>query len=183
MNPRLLIIWLGLVVTANAGATEVFDLPLKTIDGEVATLAPFRGKALLIVNTASKCGYTKQFDGLQKLYAKYQDRGLVVLGFPSNDFWRQDPGTDAEIKSFCTTKFGVKFPMYAKGPVKGADKQPLFKYLVEHATPGGEVGWNFEKFVVAPDGRVTARFGSSVAPDDTKLTAAIEKVLPESPKR
>ena len=158
---------------------EFYALPLTTIDAEASTLAAYRGKTLLIVNTASKCGYTPQYEGLQKLSETYAKRGLVVLGFPSNDFGGQEPGANAEIKSFCTTRFKVGFPMFAKAPVKGPDAQPVFKFLTEHAPTPGPVKWNFEKFLVAGDGRVVARFDSGVKPGDAKIAAAIESALPK----
>ena len=179
-----LIIWLGLSpINSATAADDIYGLPLKTIDGATANLSVYKGKTLLIVNVASKCGYTRQYTELEKLFEKYQDRGLVVLGFPSNDFGGQEPGTDAQIKTFCQTKFAVKFPLYAKAPVSGKDKQPLFRHLIENAPTHDEVGWNFEKFLVSGEGRVVARFGSSVAPEDHQLINAVVAALPQSPKR
>jgi glutathione peroxidase len=179
----LLTIWLGSTAATAFAASELYTLPLKTIDGAAGDLSAYRGKTLLIVNTASKCGYTRQYKELQKLFEKYRDRGLVVLGFPSNDFGGQEPGTDAEIKTFCQTKFAVKFPLFAKAPVTGENKQPVFKFLTTHGPTTGEVEWNFEKFLVTADGEVKARFGSSVAPEDNALRTAIESTLALSPKR
>lgn len=155
----------------------IYDLKVKNIDGQEVALNTFKGKTLLIVNTASQCGYTKQYDGLEALYAKYKDKGLVVLGFPSNDFGGQEPGTNAEIKKFCQTRFKVDFPMFAKGPVKGPEKQSLFNILTSSSQPAGEIKWNFEKFVVGPTGDVVARFDSKVTPESPELKAAIEAQL------
>lgn len=164
---------------AAANATDLYSVPLKDIEGKPTTLASYKGKTLLIVNTASKCGYTPQYDGLEALYAKYKGKGLVVLGFPSNDFGGQEPGNDAEIKTFCQTRFHVDFPMFTKAPVKGDAKQPLYAYLTQNAPKTGEIKWNFEKFLVSPQGQIVGRFGSAVKPDDAELTSAIEKNLPK----
>ena len=150
---------------------------MKKIDGKEVDLASYKGKVVLIVNVASRCGYTGQYAGLQKLYDSYKDKGLVVLGFPANEFGAQEPGTDAEIATFCSSKYGVTFDMFSKIVVKGADKAPLYKSLTESADPKGEVGWNFEKFLIGRDGKVVGRFKSGVAPDDATLKAAIEAAL------
>ena len=175
----------------------LFDLPLVTLDGIPTTLAAWRGKVLLIVNTASKCGLTPQYDGLVKLYHRYEDRGLVVLGFPANDFAGQEPGSDAEIAGFCTANFGVQFPMYSKLVATGPGKHPLYAALtaalpetedragMEQAlrgykiepTAAPEVLWNFEKFLIDRDGVVVARFAPDVTPDDARLISAIEDAL------
>ncbi|XXV11212.1 glutathione peroxidase [Sorangium sp. So ce1335] len=155
------------------------DFTMKTIDGQDRSLGDYRGKVLLVVNTASECGYTPQYAGLEALHDRLKDRGFSVLGFPSNDFGGQEPGTDAEIAAFCSTKFGVSFPMFSKIPVKGGNKHPLYAFLTRSA-PGGEaqeVKWNFTKFLIGKDGSVIARFESSVAPDDPKLTQAIDSAL------
>lgn len=168
-----------MLTTQTASATGgVYDHKVKNIDGQEVSLANFKGKTLLIVNTASQCGYTKQYDGLEALYAKYKDKGLVVLGFPSNDFGGQEPGSNAEIKKFCQTRFKVDFPMFAKGPVKGGEKQPLFATLTASAPEKGEIKWNFEKFLVSPKGQVVGRFESKVTPEDPALIKAIESNLP-----
>jgi glutathione peroxidase len=159
-----------------AGAETLYDIPLTTIDGKNATLSEYKGKTLLIVNTASKCGYTPQYEGLESLYSKYKSKGLIVLGFPSNDFGAQEPGTNGEIKKFCTVKYKVDFPMFTKAPVKGGEKQPLYKFLTENAPTKGEIKWNFEKFLITPDGKIVARFDSKVKPEE--LTGDIEKNLP-----
>lgn len=159
--------------------TGIYSHKIKTIDGKEESLANYKGKTLLIVNTASQCGYTKQYDGLEKLYSKYKSKGLVVMGFPSNDFGGQEPGSDQEIKKFCQTKFNVDFPMFTKGPVKGPEKQALFNTLTSKAPQAGEIKWNFEKFLVAPDGKVVGRFESKVTPEDPALVRSIEAHLPK----
>jgi glutathione peroxidase len=166
---------LGLAASARA------DLPLsgtmKSIDGEDVDLGSYEGKVVLVVNVASRCGATPQYNGLQDLYEKYKDKGFVVLGFPANDFGRQEPGSDAEIKEFCTTKYDVTFPMFSKITVMGADKPKLYQVLTETADPAGEIGWNFEKFLIGKDGTVVGRFKTRVSPDDPDLVAAIEAAL------
>jgi glutathione peroxidase len=154
---------------------------LKDIDGKDYDLAKLRGKVVLFVNVASECGYTPQYEGLQELYTKYGKDGLVIVGVPSNEFGKQEPGTNAEIKKFCTATYKVTFPLMSKVAVKGKEQVPLYKALVE-ATPNekGEieqVGWNFEKFLVARDGKVVGRYKSAVAPDDENLLKAIKAEL------
>jgi glutathione peroxidase len=162
------------------------DYKLKDIDGKEFDLSKLKGKVILIVNVASECGYTPQYEGLQELFSKYEKDGLVVIGIPSNEFGRQEPGSDEEIKKFCTTKYKVTFPMMSKVVIKGKDQIPLYKTLVE-ATPNkkGEieqVGWNFEKFLIGRNGKVVARFKSGVAPSSDELVKAIktelEKMMP-----
>lgn len=158
--------------------TALADIPVKTIKGDDASLADYAGKALLVVNVASKCGLTPQYEGLEKLYRAYKDDGLVVLGFPANDFAGQEPGSNEEIATFCTTNFGVDFPMFEKITVKGEDKHPLYAELIaESDSPDAEVAWNFEKFLVSRDGHVVKRFGPRTTPDDPDLIAAIEATL------
>jgi glutathione peroxidase len=158
------------------GATPLAG-EMKGIDGKPVDLAAYKGKVVLVVNVASRCGYTGQYAGLQKLYDSQKDKGLVILGFPANDFGAQEPGSDAQIAEFCSAKYGVTFPMFAKITVKGPDKAPLYKSLTEAADPKGEVSWNFEKFLIGKDGAVIGRFKSGVAPDDAKLVQAIEAAL------
>lgn len=160
----------------------VLDHTVKTIAGEDKSLADFRGKALLVVNTASQCGYTPQYEGLQELYAKYRARGFEVLAFPSNDFGGQEPGSEDEIAGFVDETYGVKFPMFAKVPVKGEDKAPLFTTITEQTPEGikGEIKWNFTKFLVDPSGRVIGRYESNVDPMDAELTAQLESILPSA---
>lgn len=161
-------------------AGPVLDHVVETIDGGQQKLADLRGKAVLIVNTASQCGLTPQYAKLQELYGRYKDRGLVILGFPSNDFGEQEPGDAAEIKEFVTSKYAVDFPMMAKVHAKGPDIAPLYKTLTEDTPEGirGEIQWNFTKFLVDPEGRVVARFEPKVDPLAPEVTAAIERVLP-----
>lgn len=159
------------------GGSPLYRIPLTDIDGRKTTLAAHRGKVLLIVNTASKCGYTPQYAGLQALHEAYGPRGLVVLGVPSNDFRSQEPGTEAEIKRFCELRYKVSFPMMSKVKVLGPGKHPLYRWLTENAPEKGEVGWNFEKFLVGKDGAVAGRYPSKVKPGSKELTRAIEKLL------
>ena len=157
---------------------DITDIPLKTITGGDATLGAYAGKVLLIVNVASKCGLTPQYEGLEKLYRDYRDEGLVVLGFPANDFAGQEPGSNEDIATFCTTNFGVDFPMFEKITVKGEDKHPLYAALIAQSdTPDAEIAWNFEKFLVSRDGEVVARFAPDTAPEDPAILAAIEREL------
>ncbi|WP_431976840.1 glutathione peroxidase [Micromonospora haikouensis] len=159
----------------------VFDTEIDALAGGPADLARYRGRALLVVNVASRCGLTPQYAGLQALHAEYADRGLVVLGVPCNQFAGQEPGTPAEIGEFCQVNYGVTFPLTAKVDVNGPDRHPLYAALVSTADSDGHTGdvrWNFEKFLVAPDGTVAARFAPTVAPDSPELRAAVEKVLP-----
>ncbi|MFM8284486.1 MAG: glutathione peroxidase [Planctomycetaceae bacterium] len=150
---------------------------MKKIDGKVVDLGNYKGKVVLVVNVASRCGYTGQYAGLQKLYDAYKDKGFVILGFPANEFGAQEPGTDPQIAEFCSSKYGVTFDMFSKIVVKGPGKAALYKALTEGANPPGEVSWNFEKFLIGRDGKIVGRFKSPVAPDDAKLTGAIEAEL------
>ena len=165
--------------TANP-TSNFYTFEVETIGGTLTNLAPYQGKVALVVNVASKCGFTKQYAGLQRLYETYRERGLVLLGFPSNDFLGQEPGSNAEIQQFCTLTFGVTFPLFAKIRVKGADKHPLYAWLTDgslHPGLGGEISWNFNKFLIGRDGKPVARFGSRTAPDAPELIEAIEKAL------
>ncbi len=157
-------------------SASVHDFTLETIDGAQRSLGDFRNKVLLLVNTASECGYTPQYEGLEKLQMTYGARGFSVLGFPSNDFGGQEPRSNKAIKAFCTTKFGVTFPMFAKIAVKGPAKHPLYALLVQ-TPPAGEVKWNFNKFLVGKNGRAIARFDSGVTPEAAELASAISKAL------
>ena len=158
--------------------TTAFDFKAKTLAGKEQSLAGYKGKALLIVNTASECGYTPQYAGLQEVYDKYKDRGLVVLGFPCNQFGGQEPGTAVEIGAFCQKNYGVEFPMFEKVDVNGDDAHPLFKWLAAEA-PGllgsKAIKWNFTKFLVDREGKAIERFGSQTKP--LEIGPAIEKVL------
>ncbi len=160
------------------GADSLYDIPLKDIDGKDTTLKPYAGKVLLVVNVASKCGYTPQYAGLEAIYKKYQDQGLVVCGFPCNQFLSQEPGTDAEIKAFCTSKYNVAFPMFDKLEVNGANRHPLYVALAGKDSPfPGNIKWNFTKFVIGRDGQIVARFDSKVKPDSEEVSKAIEAAL------
>jgi glutathione peroxidase len=162
-------------------AGSVYDFTMDTIDGKPQALSVYKGQVLLIVNTASKCGFTKQYAELQTLYDKYKDRGFVVLGFPANNFGGQEPGTNEEIQQFCTTRFSVTFPMFGKISVKGDDMNPLYVWLTTTQN-GRPVTWNFNKFLIGRDGTLIAYFGSRTTPESAELTAAIEKALnPPSP--
>ncbi len=158
---------------------SVYEFKVKNIEGKDVDLSEYKGKVLLIVNVASKCGATPQYDPLQALYKKYADKGLVVLGFPANNFGGQEPGTDTEIAEFCTSKYSVEFPMFSKVSVKGDDKAPLFSYLTSAENPDkqGDIGWNFEKFLIGKDGKLIRRFATKVDPTNADLVAAIETAL------
>lgn len=169
-----------LMTTALFAASSVHEFTLKAINGGPTPLANYKGKILLIVNVASECGYTYQYEGLQALYAKYKDRGLVVAGFPANNFGEQEPGTDAEIGAFCKSKFGVTFPMFSKLSVAGSDQAPLYQYLTSkaaNAKTAGDIPWNFTKYLVDRNGKVLARFDAPVEPESPELTRAIEAAL------
>ncbi len=157
---------------------SVHDFKVKTIDGAEVSLSQYKGKALLIVNTASECGFTPQYKGLEELYHAYRARGLEVLAFPSNDFGGQEPGTNAEIKKFCERRYRTTFPLFAKIAVKGKDADPLYRYLTTLPVNGGAVTWNFNKFLVDPDGVVVAHLDSSVEPASPEMRKRVEAVLP-----
>ena len=168
------------VAPREAPMVGFYDIEVERITGESIKLETYKGKTLLIVNTASKCGFTGQYDGLQKLYETYRDKGFEVLGFPSNDFLRQEPGSNEDIQSFCRINYGVTFPMFAKISVKGSQQHPLYHFLTsKDSNPefGGKISWNFNKFLVSPEGKVVARFGSRTKPDDKELVVAIEAQL------
>lgn len=158
----------------TAKEKSLYDFTMKDIDGKDRKLGDFKGKTVLIVNVASRCGLTPQYEGLQKLYDQYKDKGLVILGFPSNQFMGQEPGTEAEIKEFCQRNFGVTFPMFSKIDVKGENAHPLYRWLLATSGDTKDVEWNFAKFLVSEDGTKVQRFGSRMAPSDAKLVAAIE---------
>src|ERR1035437_5756937 len=171
----------SVVMTASVfGASSVHEFTLNSIDGSPAPLSAYQGKVVLIVNVASRCGFTPQYAGLESLYEKYKDRGFVIMGFPANNFGGQEPGTNEEIKTFCSSKYNVTFPMYSKISVKGDDKAPLYQFLTDTtANPktGGEIKWNFTKFLVDRDGKVIQRFERPVKPDSPEAIAAIETAL------
>ena len=160
--------------------SNVYDFSANSLDGKPVALRDYSGKVLLIVNTASKCGFTPQYEGLEALYQKYRAQGLTVLGFPCNQFGAQEPGSASEIGSFCQKNYGVSFPLFEKIDVNGAHAHPIYQELTQVADAeghSGDIRWNFEKFLIAPDGSVT-RFSPMVAPDDAGLVAAIEGALP-----
>ena len=165
------------MVSLRAG-DSIYDIPLKDIDGKAASLKPYQGQVLLIVNVASKCGYTPQYAALESLYTKYKAQGLVVLGFPCNQFGGQEPGSDADIKQFCSSKYHVTFPMFDKIEVNGAGRHALYHMLADKGSPvAGEIGWNFTKFLISRDGKILKRFESKVKPDSAEATQAIEAAL------
>ncbi|MEO7674497.1 MAG: glutathione peroxidase [Pyrinomonadaceae bacterium] len=159
---------------------SMYEFAMKDIDGNNVKLDAYKGKVVMIVNTASKCGLTPQYEGLQALYDKYKDKGFTILGFPANNFMGQEPGTEKEIKEFCTLKYNVTFPMFSKISVKGTDQHPFYTFLTNKETnPGmeGEITWNFEKFVADKNGNIVARFSPKTLPGDAKVAEAIEKAL------
>jgi glutathione peroxidase len=160
-------------------ANSPLEFQMNAIDGQKVDLADYHGKVVLFVNVASKCGFTPQYEGLQDIYEKYSDQGFVVLGFPANNFMGQEPGSNEEIQQFCTTNFGVTFPMFEKISVKGKDQHPLYAYLTNKKAHdfGGAIKWNFTKFLVGRDGQIKARFSSNTKPTDDKMISAIETEL------
>ena len=172
---------LGIAVTAPAAESGVHSFTLDLNDGTSKKLADYRGKVLLVVNTASKCGYTKQYAPMEQLYQKYKDRGFEVLAFPANNFMGQEPGTNEEIRAFCTAKFHTTFPLFAKISVKGDDIHPFYKYLTTLPGFEGDISWNFNKFLVDQSGKVVARFGTRVDPMSEEVTKKLEEILPKKP--
>ena len=161
---------------------SIIDVPVKTLFGEDASLKDHADEAILIVNVASKCGLTPQYEGLERIYEKYRDRGFTVIGVPCNQFMGQEPGTPEEIAEFCSTNYNVQFPLLAKTDVNGPDTHPLYQQLKQTADAEGNTGdirWNFEKFLVAPGGEVVARFAPQVTPEDEQIVDAIEGILPK----
>ncbi len=166
--------------SSNVFESNVYEFSVLDIEGNKVDLSKYKGKVSLIVNTASKCGYTPQYKGLQAIYDKYKDDGFVVIGFPANNFGGQEPGSNEEIKEFCTSKYKVSFPMFAKISVKGEDQEALYKFLTNkelHPDTGGDITWNFNKFLIDKDGKVIARFSSKDAPESEKVTNAIDLAL------
>jgi glutathione peroxidase len=160
-------------------APGIYSFTLNSIDGKPAPLADYKGKVILVVNVASQCGYTPQYSALESTYEKYKDQGFVILGFPANNFGGQEPGTNEEIKTFCTRKYSVTFPIYSKISVKGSDQAPLYEYLTKDTEPSlrGDIKWNFTKFLVDRNGNVVQRFEPAVTPDSKEMVSAIEKQL------
>ncbi len=174
--------WCALLLAVPVALAQpkpsLMDIPLKDIDGKPTSLKPYRGKVLLVVNVASQCGLTPQYSALESLYRKYRDQGLVVLGFPCNDFGAQEPGSNAEIKQFCSAKFEVTFPMFDKLHVKGPEQHPLYAALTGKDSPfPGEIQWNFGKFVIGRDGKILKRFEPKVKPESPEVAQAIEAAL------
>ncbi|MGC9327519.1 MAG: glutathione peroxidase [Candidatus Hinthialibacter sp.] len=177
-----LIALVPLIMADESGKEKcLYDFTVKDIDGKEVNMKDFKGKVLLIVNTASKCGYTPQYKDLVDVYKKYKNKGLVVLGFPANEFGRQEPGEDQEIKEFCSLNYQVNFPMFSKVVVKGEQQNPLFRYLTTQKNPDftGDIKWNFEKFLIGRDGRLLHRYRSKVNPTDKVVVQAIEEALKE----
>ena len=178
---KIILPLLATIMTATislSAADSLYDLPLKDIDGKDTSLKAYQGQVLLVVNVASHCGYTPQYAGLEALYQKYAASGLVVCGFPCNQFGGQEPGTDADIKSFCTAKYNVTFPLFAKLEVNGANRHPLYTLLAGKDSPfPGNIKWNFNKFLIGRDGKILARFDSKVKPDAAELTRAVAAAL------
>jgi len=178
---------LALLMMLSAAATalpaqqkSIYDFTISSIDGQQVSLDSFKGKVVLLVNVASKCGFTPQYAGLEAVYEKYKDRGLVIVGVPANNFAQQEPGTNAEIKTFCTRKYNVSFPMMAKVSVKGDDETPLYHFLTDSSTDpqfSGDIKWNFTKFLFSRDGKPLARFEPATTPDSPQVTSAIEAAL------
>lgn len=159
---------------------SIYDFSLKDIDHKEVSLSQYRGKVVMIVNVASRCGFTPQYEGLQKLYLKYKDQGFVILGFPANNFGFQEPGSDEEIKTFCSAKYSVTFPIFSKISVKGGDIHPLYKLLTSKDTDpefGGDIKWNFNKFLLDKKGKIVARFEPPVKPESDQVIQAVEKAL------
>jgi glutathione peroxidase len=165
---------LFMAATTALAASSIYDFTLDALNGTPTPLAAYKGKVMLVVNVASQCGFTPQYEGLQALYVKYKDRGLVIAGFPANNFGGQEPGTNAEIGAFCRSKYGVTFPMFSKISVAGKDQAPLYQFLTQ---TGGEIQWNFTKFLIDRNGKVIQRFESDVEPDSPAIVKAIESAL------
>ncbi len=176
----VLILLLSLMVTGLPSVYDsIYDFTRKDIDGNKVDLDQYKGKVVMIVNVASKCGYTPQYEGLEAMYDKYKGDGLVILGFPANNFKGQEPGTDKEIKEFCTLTYGVQFPMFSKVSVLGEDQDELFTYLTSQDNPDfkGDISWNFEKFLINKEGKLIRRFKTKVEPESEEITKAIELAL------
>ncbi len=164
--------------TPSETSNNILDLSVRNIDGKEVKLSQYKGKVLLIVNVASKCGYTPQYEGLEKIYEKYKDKGFEILAFPCNDFGGQEPGTNEEIKEFCSSKFNVTFPLFDKIKVIGKEKSPLYERLINSKNvEQGDIKWNFEKFLIDKKGEIVARFRSKVKPESEELISAIEVEL------
>lgn len=156
---------------------SIYDITVNTANGETKQLSAYEGHVLLIVNVASKCGYTPQYEGLEELYKKYEGSGFKILAFPSNDYGAQEPGSMDEIQEFCKVNYGVTFDIFEKVHAKGPEQSPLYQYLTTNANPTGDVAWNFEKFLIGKNGTIVERFPSKVAPNDAQLLSAVEQEL------
>lgn len=165
------------IISKEVKKMSFHNFTVKDIKGKNTDLSSYKGKAILVVNVASKCGYTPQYEGLESLYKKYKDKGLVVIGFPANNFGAQEPGSDEQIAEFCKLNYGVSFPMMSKISVKGSDQSEVYKFLTNQSPEKGDVKWNFEKFLIGKDGSIKGRFGSGVTPESKDLATAIEKEL------
>jgi glutathione peroxidase len=181
MRKLSLILMLCLACASLAAQSKsIYDFTMKSIDGQQVSLGGYSGKVVLLVNVASKCGFTPQYTALEAVYEKYKDRGLVIVGIPANNFAQQEPGTDEEIKKFCSSKYSVTFPMMAKVSVLGDDKTPLYSFLTGKETDpqfGGDIKWNFTKFLFDRSGKPVARFEPNVTPDSPQVTGAVEAAL------
>ena len=181
MTVLVLLSTLAAAAAVNAGPkaapATIYDFKMKNIDGKAVSLDKFKGQVLLVVNVASKCGNTPQYEGLEGMYAKYKDKGFAVLGFPANEFGGQEPGTDAEIKEFCEATYHVAFPMFSKIVVKGDGINPLYTWLIANSGSDKDVQWNFEKFLIGRDGKVIGRFSPRTQPSDPKVVSAVEAAL------
>jgi len=172
----LLLIIMSLGITAQA--QSIYDISVRTIDGKTIKLSEYKNKVILIVNVASECGYTPQYEGLESIYEKYKSQGFVVLGFPCNQFGGQEPGTNEEIKTFCSSKFNVKFPLFDKIEVNGGNRHPLYVLLAgKDSSFPGDITWNFNKFIIGRDGKLITRFDSSIEPESKKLIGLLEQEL------
>ncbi len=181
MRKLTLILIMCLAAGVSAAATNnIYDFTMRSIDGEQVSLGSFKGKVVMLVNVASRCGFTPQYAGLESVYEKYKDRGLVIVGVPANNFMSQEPGTNEEIKKFCSSKYNVTFPMMSKVSVKGDDTTPLYQFLTDKSSDpqfGGDIKWNFTKFLFDRSGKPVARFEPAVTPDSAEVTSAIESAL------
>ena len=181
-NNYFLTIVIFLTITFSGfSMNNIYDINVDNISGENLSLEKFKGNVILIVNTASRCGFTSQYSELENLFNKYKDKGFTILAFPSNNFMNQEPGSNKEIEEFCKINYGISFPIFSKIEVKGSNKHPLFEFLTSKNTNpkfGGSISWNFNKFLIAPDGKIVNRFGSMTSPLNKKVILSIEKYLP-----
>jgi len=178
MNIKHTLILFIMTLGISVHAQSIYDISVKTIDAKTVKLDQYKGSVVLIVNVASECGYTPQYEGLESIYEKYKNQGFVVLGFPCNQFGGQEPGTNEEIKAFCSSKFNVKFPLFDKIEVNGENRHPLYELLAGKSSSfAGDITWNFNKFLIGRDGKTISRFDSSIEPTSKQLTGAIELAL------